>query len=338
MKILRKELNRSLGALKLLGVAASSYLALEWSPAGIAFAATCPLGYVRSSTFEGSPNPTIASHVSLHKCLTDFIVGDEVTLDLDRSRHLWMRSCDNPSDEVRVTTVLEPVSWKIRHTVGKIEREFDPALFLDIEVKKFEFHDQPVLKGSRLMIPTVSGIIFRDGLVIATAFPYPRDVFLRAICGRKLDRLSLTSLGYWSATFEGMDLVIAGHRTGDSLFETCNVAAGDKIVSLPARLVEEGLEKAGLWAGDQNSVLFDSASGHITTLDAKNYRGRFSLGVQGGWPSFAISRASARTVAAAIRQAQGELVDIVAGGPDRVRFRRGLWEVNVKSKVEGSMK
>jgi hypothetical protein len=296
MRIQRSDLKKTLEVLKRLDHTVSPYCGLEWFDSSLAFYRTSNVGFIRSTGFRGGQNLTIASYAHLNKCLASFISGDEVELDCDPNGHLWMRSTSSHPSEVRVHTLGDGTPWATTHIVGQVTKELDPSLFLGVEVKPFEFRVQPVLKGNKLMIPTASGIVFRHGMA-ASAFPYPRDVFLRAVCGMKLDRLFLTSEGYWGASYAGLDAL--DHAIGFA-------------------------------AGGGNCIFFEPTTGHLTTRDARGIPGRFSIGGPGGWPRFAISQMSAKTVQASLKQATEETVALYEVGTDRVRFERGLWEVNTK--------
>lgn len=328
MQLSRLQLRRVLDALRLLDSSASPYIGLQFTDHGLAYYRTSNLGYVRSIHYTRGAAALVVSFGQLAQTL-DAIRSDDLELEVDSKGVLQLSHTDDMgTSEVHVHTLRIETAWAKTHTLGAVTKELDPLLFRGINARPYTMTAPPVMKASRLMLPTDSGIVMRHGLPAGSTYPYPRESFLKSLHDLDVRRLLQTEEGYWVALTEGFELVTAGHRTGDALFDTYSTPA-DQIAEIPSARFLSALDSAIRWADESVRIEINSKTGQIETKNSHNAPGQFSFGTPAAWKPFAVSSRMAKTLATTMTQSTEELIQ-VSQADSILRFTRGLWEIHQK--------
>jgi len=323
MNITRSQLKRTLDFLRMLD-GASPYFGLQWTDKGVAVFRSSNLGQVYSGNWDESKHPVVVSVSHLATSL-DALRADEFEILRGPNDSLYLKALGEFSAEVRIHTVRESTVWRKRHVGGAVLKDYDLKLFAGIDPRPFSLQMEPVVKAGKMLLTTGSGIIMRHGLG-ASVFPYPRAAFLKAITGREIERLFLTAEGYWGAVMDGHQLIVAGHRVGDPLFNKYDRPIAP-LSEIAAPSFMAALSSAVRWADKSARVTFDTRRGIIATEDAQHNSGEFSFGSPDNWTPFALDYGMAKLLGDVFVQTTDERIHLIENQGNTLRLLRGPWEV-----------
>jgi hypothetical protein len=326
MKVTRAQLKKTIDLLRSLD-AASPYFGLQWTDTGLAVYRSSNVGQVYSTQYEEAKRPVVVSISHLAASL-EAVRADEFEVIRGNNDSLFLKALGEHSAEMRIHTVRDNTPWRKRHIGGAVAREFDPKFFAGIDIHPFTVSMEPVIKGNKLMLVTSAGIVMRHGLA-ASAYPYPRTTFLRAIAGREIDRLFITVEGYWGAITDGYEILVAGHRGGDPLFDKYNLPL-ETSGEIPAAGLVFAMASAARWADKSARITFDAKRGVIATQDEQHNAGEFSFGSPVDWPSFSVDYPMLRLLYDTLTQSAEDTIKIVKNEGDTLRIARGPWEANLR--------
>ena len=327
MDITRSHLSHSITALQALDRSASPFVGMQWTPRGIAFYRTCDLGYVRSLNYQREQRALVVSFSHLANALKA-ITADKLSLEVDQAGMLRLSSTDEyGTSEVRIHTQRTETVWSKTHNPGPPNKQLPPDLFRGINTRNYVLELPPILKHGKLFLLTNSGAVTRSEIA-ESPYPYPRDTFLKALYDLDVKLLTLTMEGYWSAQTDSFELVIAGHRRGDSVFDQYNTTA-DPVGPLNAARFYAALESALEWTNKDHLLRVNFRTGRLETRDAQNDPGEFAFGPPTTWAPFSISVLTAKTLMETLKQSVEEIIE-VAKTTDSMRFTRGLWRIDMR--------
>lgn len=339
MRCTRTQLRRMLDALRSLdgggrgSEGGSPYFGLQWTDdGGLAAFRSSSTGIVRTLSYRESSPFVVASFAHLGTSL-DAVRSDEFVLESTPQRGsssgLRLRAEGIHAAEMYIHTVRPEAPWRKKHVIGNVFREYDPGLFRGIDLRNFPLRMPPTVKNGKMLLATDSGMVVRHGIASSIVFPYPRETFLRAIYGRELTSLFLTSEGYWGAVTDGYEVLVAGHRLGDSLFDRYDLPL-PRIAEIPAPGLMSAMSSVVRWADRGARVDFNPKKGVISTRDEYHNPGEFTFGPAAEWEGFSIDYPRLKLLADAFVQSTEESVGIVHNSGDCVRLVRGPWEVNLR--------
>ncbi len=327
MLVSKSALQRTVKILQRFDSTASPFVGLQWGAETPLFHRSGATGLVESLGYDRSQPALIVSLPHLASTLAT-TAADQVDLFTDRNGTLGITgTSEMGTDDLRVYTVRQTVSWSKSHGLGEVATELDPGSFRGINTAPFELASPPVLRRSKLMLATNHGIVMRNEVPVES-YPYPREGFLRAISALVVEGMYTTRGGYWGAVAAGLRIVVAGHRVGDSVFDTYSVGA-TPIAEIAADRLLFSLRSASDLAGQGNPIVLDGATG-VQVKDGYGQTNRFTFGAAMNWPTFLLRPQTARLICDALGQAKEETVHLEQMDPATMRMRRGPWEVSFK--------
>jgi hypothetical protein len=326
----KSELLKTLRAIMGFDVNASPFAALELKSDEPCFYRSSHTGFIQSKNY-GSGNHT---HILLSHLRDSLqVLKDEaVELSLDGSGVLKLSSTDNVYEsEIRVHTVRPEQAGLKTHNIGDIVHRLPAHVFQDFDARPFICAAQPTLIDGRIMMPTQSGIVVWQGPQdLIPLSLYPRETMLKFISSsQNLEKVVVSSKGYWGAVAGGLISFISGHTTGDTLYKSYNVS-GKPLDTLPAERLIVSLEAAAGMCGD-NKIEIDPLLG-VVTRDTTGNQSRFAFGSHQGWSKFAITGRTAKVIADALRQSSDTDTALVYVPTNQsMRLVRGNWQVNFRT-------
>lgn len=325
----KSELLKTLRTIISFDVNASPFAAVQLTNDEPCFYRSSHTGFVQSKRYSGEE----LTHILLSHFRDSLqVLRDEaVEITKDGNGILKLSSSDNVYEsEIRVHTVRpEQAGLKI-HDIGDIVYRLPPHIFTGFDSRPFTCAAQPTLVKGRIMIPTQSGIaIWRGPADLAPLELFPRESFLKFISsGSLLERVVVSSKGYWGAASGGLISFISGHTTGGSLYTTYNVPA-KPLDNFPADRLIVALEAVAGMCGDNKIEICPNQG--ITTKDVTGNQSRFSIGQHQGWDKFAITGKTAKTIVDALKQSAETEATLSLAPNQSMRLSRGNWEINFRS-------
>ena len=281
-------------------------------------------GFVESVGFLMAEPKVIVSLPDLRERL-GIMPDSDLTLRVNSYGVLNIRSEIGPT-ELCVHTTRPDNAWGKQHAIGAAKSTLSGAMFSGVSIPtSFNLATPPVIRKGRLMLATNhGGVAFRSGFD-TPVFPYPREALLRAIGGQVADELLLTEAGYWDVRLGENRVVVAGHRTGDALFDTYDKEV-PKTSEYPAPRLIQAIHAACSLAGEGHLV-FNSQEESILVTDQYNSVNKFGIGPTAG---FTLAAKTAKVVAELLSQDTAEVIGLGRFNADVLQFSRGAWTFNVK--------
>jgi len=287
-------------------------------------------GYIESDGYGKEPPQLIVYLQHLKDILTN-LQDDEIDLS-DKNGILTVSSTKGYVTELKVHTGRPEVRWALAHVPGKPKPDMQADGFKGIKACGFPLAVQPVLRENKLMLVTDYGVVMRHDVPLS-AYPYPRESFLKAITNIAVEKLFMTENGYWAALGGGFRIMVSGHRAGEEVFNIYNVAS-TPIADFPAARLIQALAAAANLADKSSRVLLDPVNG-IIARDSQKQDNRFAIGDTTGWSRFTILPRTAELLADTLVQAKegGDTIKLERIDAVTMRFTRGPWQVTFKIAV-----
>lgn len=327
MLVSKSVLQRTIKALQRFDPTGSPFIGLQWGNETPLFHRSGATGIIESLGYDRGLPALVVSLPHLANTLAS-TAAEQVDLATDRTGILSVTGTTEMGvDDLRVYTVRQNIPWAKTHDIGETATEIDHEAFKGINTSHFELASPPVLRRSKLMLATNHGIIMRNGVPVET-YPYPREAFLRAISTLPIEKLYTTRGGYWGAVAGGLRVLVAGHRVGDSVFDTYAVGA-TTITEIAAERILWSLKSGSDMAAEGSHITIDSVQG-VQVRDEYGHLNKFTFGAPSEWPVFMIRPRTARVIHDALSQAKDETVLLQQVDTSTMRMTRGLWEVSFK--------
>ena len=325
----KSELLKTLKSIFGFDVSASPYAALQLNADGPCFYRSSLTGFIQSKDYGTS----VTTHILLSHLRDSLqVLRDEaVELSLDKNGVLKISSTDTVYEsEIRVHTVRAEQAGLKYHQIGDIVYRIPPHIFQDFDARPFTCAAQPTLVDGRIMIPTQSGIVVWSGPgELKSLQLFPRESILKFIsAANTLERVVVSSKGYWGVAANGLISFISGHTTGATLYQSYN-HPGKTLGTLPAERLMVALESAQNMCGE-NKIDVCPTQG-ITTKDTTGNQSKFAIGQHTGWDRFSITGKTAGTIVNALSQSSEADVVLSQIPNQALRLSRGVWEVNFRS-------
>lgn len=329
MLVVKSSLLRSLRVFQRFSPSGAPFVGIQWQDGHPLFHRSSELGFIESVGYDRSLPTTVISLAHLIATLSDTQV-EEVDLSLDKSGILCVRGNKGMNtDELKVYTLSKGVTWFKEHNISELSVEFDVTSFRGINTSPFTLEAHPVLRNGKLMLATAYGIVMRNEIPISSAYPYPRDPFLRTISTMQITSIHITRGGYWGATSDNMRIYVAGHRSGDKFFDNY-AGPADAITSVPAERLVWALRSCADRADAESVISMDPTAG-LQVRDEYGNMNRFSLADSEHIPRMQIRPKTARVLYDAFSQDTADMVTIARMDTNTMRMTRGLWEVSFKT-------
>lgn len=288
---------------------------------------------------DGAPDITDAGWVFAHyghlvDCLR-CLESDEVEVVTLPTGGVVVRTANSQyTTELRVHSVPRACTGFKRHAPGPVFKAMDLAWLAGFDASAIPAGMQPIIAADKLIIVSTPGTIRWQTLHDPEVPAHPRLSFLKAISGLTLGMIELTHAGFYHAMVDGMHIYTAAHRSTDALDMTLLGPAIPESVVLPAPRFVQALRQALQVAPDGTMVKVTAKAG-VTATDAYGNVDRFSLGNTPAFPSFAISKTTAKLLADSLGQSSEAEAPLVSlqGHPDLLRITRGVCEVNFRCQL-----
>ena len=294
------------------------------------FSRTSGNGFIQTKDYV----PDNLAYISLPH-LQDCLKVSAESIDMRfRNGSVILDSTQNSyNNDLVVHTVKAAAAGVKTHQIGEPGRvRLDPSVFLGLNMASIRTVSQPVLKDGRLLLPTLAGmVIWTTPDSLKPIQLYPRDSFLRFVCGTVLESLMISEKGYWGAARDGVFSFLSGHTINTQLFDKYNTP-GTEVSRLNAPRLVQALYNSTVLCGDNDGVEMDYKSG-IVCKDKFGNEQKFSLGASHSWPRFVMMGKSAKLLVDALSQSKEEDVVLYSippkpGQSTTMRLVRGDFEVN----------
>ena len=301
-------------------------------PGKIHIRRTAPTGYIET---EGAPSPEdpdwIFAHLPHLLDVLKYIESEAVDILRLTSGSLLLRSVNSAFEsEMRVHTVSRSHSGFKVHDPGMSYRVTEVGWLQGLNIKPFVLAMPPIIHGSNILLVTHNGTVLWDTGTDPGLPSSPRDTFLRALGDVDQGVFTLTQNGYFAACFNDMTFAIAGHQT---TFPGAvpSVTGATRMAEVAAERLIYALKSSAALA-PQGVPITLTPRGGIITRNQYGQPVRFGLGETGPFMPVDIFERSAKTIAAALDQTQGDMVTIyrTPGTGDRILFARGCCLVAVQ--------
>ena len=303
----------------------SPCVGLQWGEHGPLFHRTSPNGIIESVGYRREPPALIISLQHLKESLVN-LQDDEIDLS-NQGSLLTLRTTKGYMTELKVHTLKPDHPWRQTHMIGKPIKDLPKDGFNGIKSDGFPLVCQPVLRKSKLMFATDFGIIFKDNIPV-DGVPSPRAAFLRAIASHSVDKLFITDTNYWAAIGNEFRVIVSGHKSGEALFASYDVAV-NSIAELPASRLVHALSAASNLADVRSRILFDPSLG-IVVRDQFEHDNQYSLGDVKGWNKFSVLPRTAEVLSEVFTQVKDETIHLAQIDDTTMRMQRGPWSVSFK--------
>jgi hypothetical protein len=262
-----------------------------------------------------------------------FIEGDQVDLIVMTSGVLMLRGVNSVFDtELRVYTVSKAHSgFKVHHPGPEVAR-IEPGWLCGLNVRPFTLSMSPVVEGDRLVLATQGGIIVWQTAFNPELTASPREAFLKALVN-STDPIILTKEGWFSTQSDGMATFVASHNAVFPLpIPTAEGAV--RMTEISTKRLIFALTSATRLAAPSSPITLAPRHGVIARNDF-NQPIRFGLGELSPFVPLDLSQASAKTIADALSQAEGDEVTLyrLASAHDRLLFSLGNCLIQVQGGV-----
>lgn len=279
-------------------------------------------GFVESVGFLMTEPKVIVSLPDLRDRLSIMPEGD-LTLRINTHGILNIRSEIGPT-ELCVHTTRPDNAWGKQHSIGNVKSVLAPTMFSGVTIPtSFNLATPPVISKGRLMLATNhGGVAFRSGFD-TLVFPYPREALVRTIGGVVADTIQLTEAGYWDVRLGENRVVVAGHRTGEALFNTYDKEV-PKHQEYPAPRLIQAINAACSLAGEGHLVFKEES---IQVTDQYGSVNKFGIGPTS---EFTLASKTAKVLAEILSQDTAEVVGLGRMNTEVLQFSRGAWVFNAK--------
>jgi hypothetical protein len=294
---------------------------------------TTDRGYIETKDAPPLADPDWI-YVSLAHLRESLRVIESETVDLVRMNTgvLMLRTVNSVFDtELRVYTVARVHSGFKAHTPGAEQQRVDTLWLSGLNVKPFTLTMPPVVEGSQIILATAGGTLVWETAIDPALPSSPRASFLQVLAEAGPGEFTLTEGGYYVVEVDGMVFTIAGHGSEYPLPVPVVLGAVRQTEIQADRLVH-ALTSALALAGDGATITLAPRHG-LVTRNQYNQPVRFGLGELDPFLPFDLSLRSAKLIAEALKQAEGEDATLYRqpGAGDRFMITKG----NVRIQVQG---
>lgn len=326
-------LQRTVKAIQRFDPGGSPYVGIQWGAETPLFHRSSDSGIIESLGYDRTKPALVVSLPHLASTLTH-TTSEQLEMSVDRGGilalvgdHEIVGSSDSEKDDLRVYTIRQNVTWARAHDIGEEATEIPRDGFKGINTSLFELDGPPVLRRNNLMLPTKHGIIMHTAVPVE-AYPYPRDVFMRSVAALPVERIYTTRGGYWGAVAGELRFFVAGHRSGDSVFDRYSIGA-TRIAEFAADRLLWACKSASDLAADGTLVTLDPAHG-MQVRDTYGHSARYTFRSDGEWAAFNIRPRTARVLHDALTQTKEEAIELQQMDATTLRMKRGPWQVSFR--------
>jgi hypothetical protein len=328
MPVVNKEkLKKTLDRLTAFDQMASPYIGVQFTGDDLLFHRSGPVGFIQSVGYDQQVQPIVVSlkHFAL---VVSNLQDERVDVVANRGSLRVHSTREGATDDCHVYTLHPEVAWRKVHLMGNEAVKLTPTAFEGVDIRPFlPLTTPPVLRDGCLVLATNYGIVMRENIPLNPPL-YPRDTFLRAVCGQAVEHVGITEQGYWTARVGSLVLAVSGHNLGEPLFRTYRVPS-ERIATFEANRLIHALQATANICGTSTLIEWSAEQGLVAGNQVGN-SSTFSLIGTGTFPRFHLAATACDMLVNTLKQGNAPEVHLSEVHTTTLRLERGDWSINFR--------